>query len=117
VRPTSAPSPEPEYQAPPTNEDGEIVDAEIVDAPAQSAAPTAGPGDATQKQLGMIAKLFKDKGFPDDKDIRHNYVVAIIKRQFESTKELTKREASNVIESLMAESQEAEQFDDEEAPY
>lgn len=89
----------------------------VIDMPAQSAAPTAGPGDATQKQLGMIAKLFKDKGFPDDKDIRHNYVVAIIKRQFESTKELTKREASNVIESLMAESQEAEQFDDEEAPF
>ena len=78
-------------------------------------APTAPPVDtetgeiapapeaASQKQLGMIGALFGDKGFMDDRAIRHAYVKEIIGREFESTKELSKREASKVIESLMAE--------------
>lgn len=67
-------------------------------------AATAETGElASQKQLGMIGALFGDKGFLDDRAVRHAYVKEIIGREFESTKELSKREASKVIESLMAE--------------
>lgn len=71
-------------------ETGEVVDSNL----------------ASQKQLGMIASLFGKKGFPDDRTIRHNYVAAVIGREFASTKELTKKEASAVIEALMAEEEE-----------
>lgn len=66
-------------------------------------APTADTGEvASQKQLGMIASLFKDKNFPDEREVRHGWVTDVVGRQFESTKELTKREASRVIEALLA---------------
>ena len=75
--------------------------------PSQSSrrpAPNTNNGElASQKQLGMIASLFADKDFPDDRSVRHEYVSHVVGREFESTKELTKREASKVIESLLAE--------------
>lgn len=63
----------------------------------------ADPNMASQKQLGMIAALFGDKHFLDDRAVRHEYVKEVVGRDFASTKELSKREASRVIESLMAE--------------
>lgn len=61
------------------------------------------PDAASQKQLGMIAALFNDKKFLDDRTVRHLYVAEIVGREFKSTKDLTRREASKVIEALMAE--------------
>ena len=60
---------------------------------------------ATSAQLGKIAVMFGEKGFPDVKTVRHEYVAEVVGREFGSTRELTKREASKVIESLMAEPQ------------
>lgn len=72
-------------------------------------APNAETGElASQKQLGMIASLFKDKNFLDDRTVRHEYVALVVGRPFESTKELTKKEASKVIEALMAEPRQAD---------
>lgn len=72
-------------------------------------APNAETGElASQKQLGMIASLFKDKNFLDDRAVRHAYVAHVVGREFESTKELSKREASKVIEALMAEPRQAD---------
>ena len=61
------------------------------------------PNLATPKQLGFIAKLFVDKGFSDDHTERITYVGAVISRDIESSKELTKREAGQVIDALQAE--------------
>ncbi len=69
---------------------------------AEATAPVD-PNMASQAQLGKIAALFGEKGFIDDKAVRHSYVAAIVGHEFTSTKELTKREASTVIEALMAE--------------
>ncbi len=66
----------------------------------------ADPNLASQKQLGMIASLFGKKGFLDDKAVRHGYVAAVIGHEFGSTKELSKKDASAVIEALMAEADE-----------
>ena len=57
---------------------------------------------ASDKQLGMIAKVFKERDFPDDRDVRHEWVADVIGRKIESSRELSKREASKVIEALMA---------------
>ena len=80
----------------------------------ESVAPVADPetGEmadsnlATQKQLGFIAKLFKDKDFMDDHGVKLAYVNAVIARDtpVESAKDITKREAGLVIDSLQAES-------------
>lgn len=69
--------------------------------PAPTAATETGEL-ASQKQLGMIASLFKDRNFPDDRDVRHEWVADVVGRKFESTRELTKKEASKTIEALMA---------------
>lgn len=78
--------------------------------PAPAADPETGeiadPNLASQKQLGMIASLFGKKGFLDDKAVRHDYVAAVIGHEFGSTKELSKKDASAVIEALMAEADE-----------
>jgi hypothetical protein len=64
----------------------------------------ADPNAATAKQLGFMAKLFNDKGFPDDHGVRTTYVSEIVGREVASSKELTKREAGQVIDSLQEES-------------
>ena len=58
---------------------------------------------ASAKQLAMMGSLFNQKGLGDDHGVRVAYAVAVIGRTVESSKELTKREASQVIEALMAE--------------
>lgn len=58
---------------------------------------------ASQKQLGMIAALFAEKQFLDDRAVRHAYVGHVIGREIASAKELSKSEASKVIEALIAE--------------
>lgn len=72
--------------------------------PPARATESTEPDAASQKQLGMIAALFKDKGFLDDRAVRHLYVTEIVGREIKSAKDLTRREASKVIEALMAES-------------
>ena len=63
----------------------------------------ADPNLASQKQLNMIGALFAKKGFPDDKEIRHAYIEAVVNHPYRSSKELSKKDASAAIEALMAE--------------
>lgn len=63
-----------------------------------------GGGGASDPQLGKITSLFIEKGFPNDKDIRHAYIEAVIGHAFDKPSELSKAEASAVIEALAAES-------------
>lgn len=108
----------PPAAAHPAPREAEVVDAEVVkpsraathgtvrQPPARATEQTTNsevPEAASQKQLGMIAALFKDKGFLDDKAVRHLYVTEIVGREIKSARDLTKREASKVIEALMAE--------------
>jgi phage recombination protein Bet len=106
---------------PAPREQVEVVDAEVVQPsrrethgtvrqpPAHAQpAPDTETGEmpaeaASQKQLGMISALFKEKGFLDDRVVRHLYVAEVVGREIGSAKELSKREASSVIEALMAE--------------
>ena len=75
--------------------------------PAPVADPETGevadPGLASQKQLNMIGVLFAKKDVPDDKYIRRAYIEAVVGHAYGSSKELTKKDASAVIEALMAE--------------
>ena len=66
-------------------------------------APNAETGElASEKQLGMLSKLFTERGHAD-RDVRLAYVAHVVGREVASSKELSKREASKVIEALMAE--------------
>ena len=61
------------------------------------------PNLASKAQLGMIGALFGEKGFPNDREVRLTYTNAVIEREVETSKELTKAEASKVIDALQAE--------------
>ena len=66
-------------------------------------APSTDTGElASEKQLGMLAKLFSERGY-EDRDVRLAYVAHVSGRDVASSKELSTREASKVIEALMAE--------------
>lgn len=71
--------------------------------PPRPATETGEIKPASQKQLGMIAGLFNEKNFLDDRAVRHLYVSEVVGREFGSVKELSSSEASRVIEALMAE--------------
>ena len=62
------------------------------------------PNAISHAQSGKINALFKQKGFPDEREARLIYVNEIIGRSVQSSKELTKKEASKVIEALLEES-------------
>ena len=57
----------------------------------------------SEKQLGFMSGLFNAKGFPDDHGVRVAYVKAIIGRDVEKAADMTKAEASQVIDALKAE--------------
>ena len=78
--------------------DGEVAQGDVV---------TPETGEVMTKSQGSrIATLFEAKGFPADAMIRHAYVTAIIGREFESVKSLTKSEAEATITALEAEAEE-----------
>jgi len=79
---------------------GEIVDAEVVE-PEPAAGEARPAGDATEKQLKMIHSLFSERGY--ETQVRKEYVGHVVGRDVDTTKDLSKREASAVIEALMAE--------------
>lgn len=60
------------------------------------------PNLISEKQIKLVSVLFGKKGFPDDRTTRHAYVGSVIEREFASTKELTKGEASTLIDALNA---------------
>lgn len=80
-----------------------LADEPVTDAQEIVNEPPVRNGVVTQKQLGMIGALLKDVGIPEDRDIRLGYVADVIGRKVESSKEMTKREASTLIEALIAE--------------
>lgn len=59
----------------------------------------ADPNASSEKQRGMIRGLFGDT----DRSVRLMRYEEIIGREVESTKDLTKKEASTIIETLLAE--------------
>lgn len=62
--------------------------------------PGVDPNLISEKQIKLVAVLFGKKGFPDDRATRHAYVGSVIEREFASTKELSKKEASVLIDAL-----------------
>lgn len=69
---------------------------------AAPARPAGGAELITDKQLKMIATLFTQKGFTE-RSVCHAHVEEVIGHEFESTKSLTKAEASKVIDGLLVE--------------
>lgn len=72
----------------------EIEDADTEDAPAVDYITTA--------QMGKLHVSFADAGI-ESRDDKLAYAVKVIGREIQSSKEMTKREASAVIEALIAE--------------
>jgi hypothetical protein len=64
---------------------------------------TPGTGIVTEKQIGLIHKLFDQKNFADDREYRHDYAEKVLGCTFASTKELTKVQAGKLIDALLAE--------------
>ena len=96
------------FEQPANFTDGPITEAHVIVADKgevlySSDEPPARNGVVTQKQLGMIGALLKEVGIPEDRDIRLGYVADVIGRKVESSKEMTKKEASTLIEALIAE--------------
>lgn len=56
-------------------------------------------GRATEKQVGMIQGLFRDLGLTD-RQAKHDYTERIVGREITTLVELTKSEASTVIEKM-----------------
>lgn len=65
----------------------------------QSAPPQAGPGEITPKQLGMLQASLKEAGITA-RDVALAMYEQVTGRAVESSKALTKREASAVIDHL-----------------
>lgn len=72
--------------------------------------PTAGPGEITQKQLGMLQASLKEAGIAD-RDVALAMYAEVTGRAVESSKSLTKREASAVIDHLKERAAEPEPID------
>lgn len=79
----SKPQPEPE-----TALDADVVDAEVVD-----------PNAVTEAQIKKMAVCFREQGITERTD-RLEYIAATVGREVESSKQLTKDEASQVIDML-----------------
>ena len=93
-QPAPAPEPVPVEEALIVDHDtGEIVDAQLVEEPE--------PDAATKAQLGKIGALCGDLGL--DRDQRLAFATAVVGHTIASASELTKAQASAVIEELVAE--------------
>jgi len=95
IKRNAAPEPvEPEFEEPAVivdTETGEIVDAEVVEEPA--------PDLITDPQMRKMRGLLGNVGMKD-RDVILQYVRGVVGREVESSKGLTKDEASTVIEAL-----------------
>lgn len=80
-------------------ETGEILDAPARPAPAQPAPEEKEGAEVTAKQLKLLAVLIRKVGLGQD---AQRYVSSLIGREVSSAKELTKEEASQVIDHLQA---------------
>lgn len=85
-----------------TSADDEITDAEIIE---------DGPDPITAPQLKMLGVMFGKNGITD-RDARLSYAAKFVGRALETSKELTKREASDLIDELEANAP----FEDEPLP-
>jgi hypothetical protein len=88
---------EPSFDEPVDQETGEIVEAVIVDEP-QEQEPTSEPM-VTSSQLTKLGVVFNANGIKD-RDERLAYVSEIVGRPLTTSKELTKTEASRIIDGL-----------------
>ena len=62
--------------------------------------PGVDPNLISEKQIKLVAVLMGKKGIPDERATRHAWVAGVVDREFASTKELSKKEASMVIDAL-----------------
>jgi hypothetical protein len=85
------------------DDDGDHTTPEETETVSRRRAAPTGTGLCSEKQLGMIGGLFTEKGFPNDRDVRHAYANAVIGREVSTSKEMTVAEASKVITALQAE--------------
>lgn len=119
---TRRPAPKPAAVArddspPVADEEGEIADAEIVPTEVPLAQPESIRPDAiTDAQVRKIGVEMR-KHLPDDKTVRLAYVAAVIGREVGSVRDLSKREASAVIEALVAEGGEKPTYEPGEEPF
>jgi hypothetical protein len=89
--PDEAPAPpEPVAEEPPAQDDPEPIEAEVVD---------ENPDGITPQQLKKMSAMLNECGF-EDRETRHAFVQTAINRTIESAKDLTKAEASKVIDIL-----------------
>jgi hypothetical protein len=65
-------------------------------------ATTPDPTKISEKQIKLVAVLFGKKDFPDDREVRHHYAEAVLGHAIASVKDLTKKEASTLIDALNA---------------
>lgn len=63
----------------------------------------ANPNLISEKQIKLVSVLFTKKGLPPDRESRHAYANLVIGHEVASVKELTKAEASKLIDALNAE--------------
>ncbi len=63
-------------------------------------APTGDPNLISDKQVKLVAILMGKKGIPDERSTRHAWIAGVVDREFKSSKDLTKKEASAVIDAL-----------------
>lgn len=91
-----------EVEAKPDPADDDITDAEIIQ---------DGPDPITAPQLKMLGVMFGKNGITD-RDARLAYAAKFVGRKLETSKELTKREASDLIDELEANAP----FEDEPLP-
>jgi hypothetical protein len=68
--------------------------------PSQPAQPSSSGGGVTEAQLRYIHKLWKEMGGGDD---IHDYAAAVLGREVSSLRELTRQEASKLIEAMKEE--------------
>jgi hypothetical protein len=84
-------------------ETGEIVDAEVVEEaepdPEEAAENIPAPDPITDPQMRKMRVLLGNVGMKD-RDVILQYVRGVVGREVESSKGLTKDEASTVIEAL-----------------
>jgi len=107
IKRNAAPEPvEPEFEEPAVivdTETGEIVDAEVVEEaepdPEEAAENIPAPDPITDPQMRKMRVLLGNVGMKD-RDVILQYVRGVVGREVESSKGLTKDEASTVIEAL-----------------
>lgn len=115
------PLPGEEETAPPAQErdtDGVLRKVEDVPLPPPQAEPKRPPGSITQPQMRMMMALLKKAGL-DDRDDRLDYCQTIIGRPLESSTDLTKGEAQQILDRLveLTDAEDPEPgFDDEPHP-